>query len=360
MIKVSLINIVLLLCCPLGLSAQASIQGEIEAQTSIYLSAFEEVNRSYIRVDSMQSDQQGKYHFQITSTLPNLYELEIKGEGKLVLSVEKDDQIKVGYKNNNWSIQNDPNSQDIQEVRAKVRKLQEQYFGDLKKAIDQAMSNGDEEKAQSLIKEANAAVPLFVAELRALIDSFGDSPAAYYAMQFSDFNKEQVYLFQKYQQLQKAMPNSPITLALSKQLEEASASAIGKTPPMIEGTSLKGDSLSLNTFKGKYLLVDFWATWCRACRIENPKFKTLYDQYDQAKFDIISISSDEEATVWKKSIQQDGVEVWHHLQDQEEVFFQLYGVSSLPQNIVLNSEGLVIAKNVSAEELALLLEKHIK
>ena len=76
-----------------------------------------------------------------------------------------------------------------------------------------------------------------------------------------------------------------------------------------------GNIISLSLLKGKVVLVDFWASWCRACRIENPKFAHLYEEYQAKGFEIISISKDENESKWQKAIEKDRVAAWIHIWD---------------------------------------------
>ena len=130
---------------------------------------------------------------------------------------------------------------------------------------------------------------------------------------------------------------------------------MGSTPPPFEAKDKEGKLLKLSDFKEKVLLIDFWAAWCQACRVENPKLASLYQKYQQKGFEIISISQDETKENWVNAIQKDGIDSWHQIWDQDNSISEKYSVSSLPQNVLLDKKGKIIAKNVNAEMLSKIL-----
>ena len=111
--------------------------------------------------------------------------------------------------------------------------------------------------------------------------------------------------------------------------------------------------MSLTDFRGKYVLVDFWASWCRPCRAENPNVVRVYNQYKDKGFEILGVSLDKSKDAWLKAIEQDKL-TWKHVSDlkfwQSEAA-QLYGVSSIPYTILLDPEGTIIAQNLRGASL---------
>ena len=358
-----------LLCCLLILffysinyaQQQLSIIGKgFPAQQEIILSQFDAKSRSYIEISKTTTQIDQSFQFVKKYSEANLYQLSWNDGQKVLLSVEQAGEIILEREDSKIEIKGSDNSQKMQTFAQKIQALQGHYFGSLKAQLDQAMANGEKEKAESLMKKANDLIPQFVQELRSKINAFGISPAGYFALQFSDFNKEQAYTRDRLALFEKEMPNSPVTQALQQQVEQASATALGKTPPPIHLEDKNGNKVSLEQFSGKILLVDFWASWCRACRVENPKFVSIYQEYKAKGFEILSISSDENTQAWQAAINKDGIAMWQQLQDAEEKVFELYGVNSLPQNIVIGRQGKIIAKNLNAQQLEELLAKKMQ
>jgi peroxiredoxin len=221
--------------------------------------------------------------------------------------------------------------------------------------MDEAMKNEDQARLGQLQQEAETAVQKFLVEFRALIVSLGVSPEAFYALQYSDFNKELEFIETRLETFKKEAPASILTRSLEKLVYQAKNTAVGKTPPDFRAFDSKGNEVSPELLKGKVVLIDFWAYWCRACRIENPEFARLYEEYKNKGFHILSISQDVEHEHWKNAIKQDGIEAFQHVFDEGNRISGLYSISSLPQNLLLDEDGVIIAKNLNADLLERLL-----
>jgi peroxiredoxin len=120
--------------------------------------------------------------------------------------------------------------------------------------------------------------------------------------------------------------------------------------------------VSLSSFKGKYVLVDFWASWCGPCRHENPAVVAAYNQYKDKNFTILSVSLDQNKDRWKQAILADNL-TWTHVSDlkywQNEVA-QLYHIQSIPANMLIDPSGKIIARNLRGEALYEALGKLLK
>jgi peroxiredoxin len=114
-----------------------------------------------------------------------------------------------------------------------------------------------------------------------------------------------------------------------------------------------GKPVMLSSLKGKYLLVDFWASWCRPCRAENPNVVKAYNGYNRKGFDVIGVSLDKNRDKWVKAIKADNL-TWTHVSDLAgwgNNVARTYGVSSIPSNILLDKDQKIIARNLRGEDL---------
>lgn len=135
--------------------------------------------------------------------------------------------------------------------------------------------------------------------------------------------------------------------------------AIGEIAPLFEGPTPTGDRIALESFRGKVVIVDFWASWCRPCRIENPNLVRLYKRMHDKGLEIVGVSLDRNKASWERAIADDGL-TWNHvsnLQYWADPIAQLYSVRSIPAAFVLDREGRIVAKNLRGAQLDAKIEE---
>jgi thiol-disulfide isomerase/thioredoxin len=129
--------------------------------------------------------------------------------------------------------------------------------------------------------------------------------------------------------------------------------SVGKIAPDFAAKDLQGTEKHLSDFKGKYVLLDFWASWCGPCRKESPHLVESYAKFRDKQFEILSFSVDKEAEDWKKAVEKDQY-TWTNLRDVQDPTMsvaKLYGITSIPTNYLLDPSGKIIALNLRGEEL---------
>ena len=140
---------------------------------------------------------------------------------------------------------------------------------------------------------------------------------------------------------------------LVERLETLKRVAVGQ--PAIDFTmdDMDGEPVALSSLFGNYLLVDFWASWCGPCRQENPNVVEAYNKFHDKGFDVLGVSFDKTKDKWIEAVENDGL-TWHHVSDLQywgNAAGKLYGINSIPANVLLDPEGKIIAKNLRGEDL---------
>lgn len=128
---------------------------------------------------------------------------------------------------------------------------------------------------------------------------------------------------------------------------------VGSMAPEIRQNTPEGGTFALSELRGKVVLIDFWASWCRPCRMENPNVKRVYEKYHSKGFEILGVSLDRAQDAWIMAIQQDELP-WKHVSDLgfwNNAAAQEYGVSSIPFTVLVDREGKIIDKGLRGDQL---------
>jgi peroxiredoxin len=148
----------------------------------------------------------------------------------------------------------------------------------------------------------------------------------------------------------------------AQQNQQAEKSWVGKQAPELSLPDVNGRSVSIASFRGKYLLVDFWASWCGPCRAENPNVVTAYNQFKGKNFAILGVSLDKEKGAWQEAIHADHLD-WTHVSDLK--FWQsqavtTFGFDGIPFNVLIDPQGKIIAQSLRGEDLENALKSVLK
>ncbi|AUD06793.1 alkyl hydroperoxide reductase [Spirosoma pollinicola] len=162
-----------------------------------------------------------------------------------------------------------------------------------------------------------------------------------------------------FSQFSEAIKTSKPGKAYAQTLAVLQTTSVGATAPEFAQPDTSGKTISLSSFRGKYVLVDFWASWCVPCRAENPNLVKNFQQYKDKNFTVLGVSLDRPNAkeAWLKAIRKDGLD-WTHVSDlkhwDSEVVKQ-YAIRLIPQNFLIGPDGKILAKNIRGEALGVKL-----
>lgn len=305
-------------------------------------------------LDTLEVNGDGEFSYDLEVTSPTFYELNLFGQ-RIVRLALLDEDVSVTYNFNEPSSLVIEGSQDSKEM-LKLEMLMEEYqvsVNQLNEQYYEAMSKNDSEAIKKIQVTAIELERAQAEKVKEMITTMGDSFASLAAVGLLNPKNDFPFLDELVTKLNETYPGTVSIMQMKQQLDEMRALSVGQIAPDIELPSPDGKMIKLSDLRGKYVLIDFWAAWCKPCRQENPNVVRLYNQYKDKGFEVFGVSLDRTKEDWVKAIEADGL-TWTHVSDLKyfnSAAAELYKIEAIPATYMIDPEGKIIGKDLRGPSL---------
>ncbi len=316
-----------------------------------------------VTIDSTTLAADGSFNFKgIEKDGGNFYVLNIAQRQKIVLLIEGGENLTVTTDGYDKDAKGEPGKFEVtgsknMEYYAKLMELNQDMVTKVNNWNAQyatATEKKDQKKMQGIQNNFQEAEQQHVEKIKAMLPEMGTSLVAIFAANnMLNPDRDFAEMDAVAQRFEKENPSPKLVQAYTGYIKRIKGISVGDEAPDFTLNNPEGQDVTLSSLRGKYVLIDFWASWCGPCRMENPNVVKLYNKYKDKGFAIYGVSLDKEKGAWLAAIKKDNL-TWTHGSDLKfwnSAVAQTYGVSAIPATYLLDKEGKVIAKNLRGSSL---------
>lgn len=317
-------------------------------------------------VDSAFLNEDSRFKFRRLAPDANFYTLAVGDKNFLVVGKNGEELVlSTDYQDttDTYQIEGSEDSKKIREVTrisaeyGKIyEKIQERYAAAItaNPASKDSILNVLLPEFQSNMDEYSARTFKFVQENK-------DNLAGFFAAGTIDQEKYELELIKYSEEIAPLFPNNKAVQSFVNRMKELKVVSVGQPAPDFEAPAPNGRPVKLSEFKGKYVLLDFWASWCVPCREENPNIVKQYAAFKDKGFDILGVSLDDDKGDWLRAITYDNL-TWNHVSELkrwDSKVAQMYKVEGIPASFLIDPSGRIVAKNLRGPALEKFLAETI-
>lgn len=370
--KIFIVTCLLTTCFMMKLKAQTAntfiIHGNIKTAKPSVIFLEYEVNEKQHEDSAQVTDGKFTFHGQVESPEPAVLYVNEKNGNEWRMTMPLEFYLESG----NISIVSDDSISNSKITGGKANIDNAELQKQLKPLLDDwnttlASFPRDEIKSEAEKNDSAIAANKFDSLNKELIlayqsfaKSHPNSFVSLYALQRTNGDLSDVTITEPiFNSFSSTIKNSKPGLDYTKKIQLWNTLKTGVAAPQFSLPDTSGKQVSLSSYKGKYVLVDFWASWCAPCRAENPNVLQAYNNYKDNNFDVVSISQDDSKENWIKAIHEDKLP-WLQLSDLtgwDNKVQKLYDVEFIPQNYLIDPNGIIITRNLRGDELQIKLQQ---
>ncbi|WNB18295.1 peroxiredoxin family protein [Marivirga arenosa] len=306
-------------------------------------------------LDTLYLDANNTFETTVETQGPEFYQLNFFNAQVATLIVDNEDLevIADGSSRNGKLEISGSKDMEYMEQLQDIMKKQNEEVQKINQEFMAARNAKDDEKMKNIQDDFLLMQEKKKEDIKKKVEEMLPSLAAIQAMNFFNPNDDFQFMKDVADRIAEAHPNSEMASFYKKQMDEMAKISVGAQAPNFTMPNPEGEEVSLSDFKGDYVLVDFWAAWCKPCRAENPNIVEAYNKYKDQGFQILGVSLDKKREDWLKAIEQDNLD-WTQVSELkywQTPIVQEYKINGIPFSLLLDPEGKIVAKNLRGERL---------
>lgn len=341
-----------------NLTIEGTIEGMgVQSVTLLYL------DRSAVQVASVTSDEQGAFVIQASITKSGVYKLQLWEKAEVFLLLKPGDHFIFKTNIGNFWQEMEYSGSDATRVYFEIEHKRDSIARIINTLNEhyKVLSNasGNDSAMHVVINQIKAQEKTRKELVKQMLSKNPSSLACLFYMNDYNIDNDSLFLERVDSALMATHPENIFVQSNHTTLQTKKTIRVGKMAPDIVLLTPEGETAKLSDFRGKIVLVDFWASWCGPCRRENPNLVRIYKEYQPKGFEIFGVSTDRDRNGWIKAIKDDNI-TWTQVHDEKSQYGAQWGAFSIPYTILIDREGKILEIGLRGHQLENRLKNLLK